>query len=179
MPRGGKQKGHGTLGGRRDYPARSAKQVTRRKRRMADPRVRDALSSRDPVEMLQRSEEEAARLLAKPRQPHEHSDPPVLIGDPPRYACCAARVPAEALLAMEPTPEPVEQPQAVQAAPVPAPEPPLPTEGDGNGRWRLGQARSMLRQGYRLSHVVHTTGWGTRWLDDLATDEDGYGVREQ
>jgi hypothetical protein len=51
----------------------------------------------------------------------------------------------------------------------------LPEEGSGNGDWTLGQARSMMREGYHISHVVGATGWGTKWLAELC-DEDGYGI---
>jgi hypothetical protein len=49
-------------------------------------------------------------------------------------------------------------------------------EGDGNGRWTLGQARSLLRQGYHIRHVVTTTGYGLKWFDDLPLDDYGHGM---
>lgn len=44
----------------------------------------------------------------------------------------------------------------------------------GNGRFTMGQARSMLRQGYHIYHVQRFTGWGERAFDDMKLDGDGY-----
>lgn len=43
----------------------------------------------------------------------------------------------------------------------------------GNGRWTMGQARSLVLDGYRADHVTAYTGWGSYWLRDLV-GADGY-----
>lgn len=37
----------------------------------------------------------------------------------------------------------------------------------------LGQARTLLRQGYHVNRVVAKTGWGRNWFNDII-DETGY-----
>jgi hypothetical protein len=52
----------------------------------------------------------------------------------------------------------------------------IPYDAQGNKGWTLGQARSMVRQGYKVTRVVYMTGWGMKWFEDLPTDDDGYGL---
>lgn len=52
----------------------------------------------------------------------------------------------------------------------------IPYDAQGDKGWSLGQARSMVRQGYKVERVVYMTGWGVKWLEDLPTDPDGYGL---
>lgn len=52
---------------------------------------------------------------------------------------------------------------------------PVPDDATGKDGWRMGQARSMLRAGYHVTHVMRVTGWGLNALDDMPVDQDGYG----
>jgi hypothetical protein len=51
----------------------------------------------------------------------------------------------------------------------------LPKIGKGGKGWTLGQARTMLMQGYTLEAVVRRTGFGTEDFDDIPL-RDGRGV---
>lgn len=53
---------------------------------------------------------------------------------------------------------------------------PVPADATGNGSYTLGQARSMLRAGYHIIHVMKRTGWGLDAFDDMQVDADGYGL---
>lgn len=33
-------------------------------------------------------------------------------------------------------------------------------------QWTLGQARSLIRQGYTVEHVIAVTGWARSWVED-------------
>jgi len=168
-------------GGMRKNPERGAygnkrgkeAQVRRRNGRMQQPRVRVALEEtrEHQARIAQAAEAEAQKVQA--RVAHVHTNPPVFMGDPPRYACCAQLAPKAALNSgsgslATPTKQAKKQ-TAVRKKKG------LPETGDGNGAWTLGQARTMLRQGYLLSHVVTMTGFGTKWFDDMPL-EDGRGV---
>lgn len=39
----------------------------------------------------------------------------------------------------------------------------------GERGWTLAAARQMLRDGYTLERVIQVTGWGSMWLEDLAS----------
>lgn len=67
--------------------------------------------------------------------------------------------------------------RSMRPAPLPAIDvPKVEPKAEGDD-WELGQARSMLRQGYRIDHVIKVTGWGPDWFDDMPMDDDGYGLR--
>lgn len=51
-----------------------------------------------------------------------------------------------------------------------------PEDAEGDGSWTMGQARSMLRQGYHLYRVQQVTGWGAKCFDDMPVDQDGFGL---
>lgn len=86
-------------------------------------------------------------------------------------------------IVLEPELEPVHiAPEApTPVAPVDTPAlallfPDLPWEGDGESR-AIGQARTLLRQGYNIRRVVRQSGVGLKWLDDIPIDEAGFGLQ--
>lgn len=156
-----KNEARGTQSGNKRGKERQAR---RTRIRMQDPRVVDALEKAREHNASLRAV--AGEVFLPGSAPHEHTSSTPTVGDPPRYACCAQLVP-------EPEPEPVRT--VVRKRKVP-----LPYDGDGNGNWSLGQARSMLRQGYTIAHVVKVTGFGTRWFNDMPlVDERGLSLEEQ
>lgn len=147
-------------GGQRGNTRGKEAQKRRRTLRMQDPRVQSA------AEAAKRAREDLARLesLATPAKPKtgEHVHSVVLVGTPPRYACCGA---------LAPIPEPVvEAPAPAQVIKVP--------DAVGTKGWSLLQARLMLRDGYTVEHVVGMTGWGPAHFKGLPLDKEHRGLRD-
>lgn len=55
----------------------------------------------------------------------------------------------------------------------PAPALDLTSMAEGDKGWTLGQARLLYQDGYSVGYVVARTGWGAGWLRDLM-GRDGY-----
>lgn len=53
--------------------------------------------------------------------------------------------------------------QLIDAAKVRAAE---ETAAKRREQWTLGQARSLVRQGYTVEHVIQATGWARSWVED-------------
>lgn len=78
----------------------------------------------------------------------------------------------------EPEPEPAPvveaQPPRRYSQPPAMTHPRSSLDPDAQGTsWTLGQARTLIRQGYHLNKVIAKTGWGRNYLSDLV-DESGY-----
>lgn len=69
-----------------------------------------------------------------------------------------------------PESEPEPEPEPAPVIPIRAPGPDHDAKGD---HYSLGQARTLLRQGYHVAKVVKQTGWGRNWFSDMI-DETGY-----
>lgn len=177
MPRGQKATGYGAAPGRRNTAARSAKQRTRRALREQDPRIKRSR------EEIRQSEEELERLAARP-------------SDGPAPGAAYTGMTPRQIAAVQAAGGQIEPRKAVHPVSQPGPTPDdavertanrvtldalrvalktLPEHGDGGMGWTLGQARSMMREGYHISHVVGATGFDTGQLSDLAR-ADGYGM---
>lgn len=75
----------------------------------------------------------------------------------------------------EPEPEPTPEPVKVRRYQV-APHRPVVQKIDPDAEgtvYTLGQARTMIRQGYHVNKVIARTGWGMNKLSDLV-DQTGY-----
>jgi hypothetical protein len=184
MPRGKKTGGYGAAGGRRNTKSRSAKQVTRRERRQADPRVSMSL------EEARERQAEIEAMVANgdslgPAEGAQYSELTKRILRPDLYA-----VP-------EPEPEPEPEPAPTfpkqdliltddgRVAFRPKPPPPafifnaafkkkaLKAGGSDNAAV-CGTARHMLRKGYRIDNVLAKTGADFYYLEDLPIGRDGY-----
>lgn len=69
-----------------------------------------------------------------------------------------------------PESEPEPEPEPAPIIPIRRPGP----DHDARGAsYSLGQARTLLRQGYHVNKVVKQTGWGRNWFSDMI-DETGY-----
>lgn len=66
-------------------------------------------------------------------------------------------------------PEPEPAPMPVRALSLTPPPPVDPDDAKGT-TWTLGQARTMVRQGYHINKVIARTGWGRNWLADMVDD---------
>lgn len=79
-------------------------------------------------------------------------------------------------------PEQRKAPEEPPEEPAPVEEERRPTRGrlpvfEAEGEsYTLGQARKLVRAGYHVCHVMHLTGYGWKWFNDMALDEDGYGL---
>lgn len=155
MPRSKKQKGWGTLGGGRQHtPARSAKQVSRRQMREETARVQQSM------EEARKAREALERRIAQ-----EAANPTTGRVSGATWAAQQREQEAERLARLAKAPKP-------KHVRLGLPDP----DAQGNGVWTMGQARSMLREGYHRYHVQRVTGWGENWLDDMKVDPDGYGL---
>lgn len=38
---------------------------------------------------------------------------------------------------------------------------------EGKSNWTMGQARSLVYDGYTIAHVIEYTGWGSYWFNDM------------
>jgi hypothetical protein len=195
-------------GGRRNTKARSAKQVTKRARRLADPRVQSALAEaaaeRARIDALVAAGEQsdstgelkpAGRLAKTADSSAKDSEPaitgPVLLcGSTCGHdhdslngptGCCAEHGPYLYFCdgchnrGVDHSQSDMDSAEGARITVSEGKPTALPRDGDGKNDWTLGCARSMLRAGYTLRHVVTTTGWGARWFDDLPL-VDGRGV---
>lgn len=185
--------------GRRNTPARSAKQVTRRINRDNDPRVREA---REQVALEERKLHLLEAHGAEPEGAQYKGQLAAILAAQESVTAVEAEIERE-----EQTPRPsiscpvcgatsynpndiregycalckdwTSPPAPKEEAPrrrKPDPTKDLPMLGDGNGDYSLGTARKMLRDGYNIRHVVTTTGWGLKWFSDGEWDEDGFGI---
>lgn len=74
--------------------------------------------------------------------------------------------------APEPPAEPVQKARRYEGRPL-VPRP-AQIDADAEGTaFTLGQARSLLRQGYHVNKVIAKTGWGRNWFSDMV-DPSGY-----
>jgi len=74
--------------------------------------------------------------------------------------------------APEPPAEPVHRVRRYTSRPLTPRPPQIDADAEGSV-FTLGQARSLLRQGYHVNKVITKTGWGRNWFDDLV-DPSGY-----
>lgn len=159
-PRGGQPRQ------RRHQKAKVDKSVARRRNHDQDGRVKEA---------LERAERD--RLALEARIAREQAEPAIGPAAGALYVQMAKSVPelepaapAETDLA-----EPPEEPEELLPR-LPARVPPEQRGNQVGSAWTRAAARSMLRQRYRLEHVIRLTGWGRSHLEDLPLDAEGYGL---
>src|SRR4051812_3022673 len=70
-------------------------------------------------------------------------------------------------------------PMPVEVHPLLLRFPDLPWEGDGNRPQAIGQARTLLRQGYNIRKVIATYEVGLKWFDDIIIDDMGFGPSDK
>lgn len=160
MPRGTRATGYGAAGGRRNTPARSAKQLTRQHNRQNDPRVKAAMAE------VEEARAEVDALMAENRE-----------GAVAGALYQAARKKLEKAEHRQEYAEKLANDEITLPPPRPKPLR-LPATGDGGKGWTKGQARAMLMQGYTLEAVVRRTGFGTDSFDDIPL-KDGRGVSRE
>jgi len=138
-------------GSRRGIPD---KQVHRKEVRYADGRVVQSM------EEARREQEALERRIA-----HEQQQP--TIGATPGAEYVARRAEEERAAALE----------ADIADHMPKPKVERhryePYEGEPKPGWTVGQARAMIREGYKVTQVMRLSGVGYKWLDDLPLDDEG------
>lgn len=192
----------GGYGSKRDTPAKSAKQVTRRQNRLANGRVKEALeearaaeeaiASMPPVVDEVLAPADGAALGAQYGALTKQALGQVKIKTSPTsawrptgltvgYACpmcastfhdCDTKQRSSRRSCCRHCDE-VGDDVAHQTAPEEKPPPFEPWEGDGRDGYIIGDARRQIMQGYHIQGVARRTGVGAKWLIDLV-NKDGY-----
>lgn len=191
-----------SFGSKRDTPAKSAKQVTRRETRLANGRVRDALAeARAAEEALDQMAPVVDEVLA----PADGAALGAQFGALTKQVLGQIEVKHCATSAWRPTGlmaglscpacgmgfgdcdrkqreskrsccrhcSDVSDDVAHQVHPEEQRHPYEPWEGDPNPGWTIGAARRQLADGYHILAIVNRTGVGAKWLVDLV-GKDGY-----
>jgi hypothetical protein len=184
MPREKKSSGYGAAGGRRNTAARSAKQVTRRQRREAQPRVamslEEAREHQAEIEaMMQRRSDgpavgaqytELTKRALAPQQYDEFEQEDGTIQQVPvipEYPVQDLILTEDGRVAFRPKPPP---PDFIFNA---ATKKKLSARGGSDNASVCGTARHMLRKGYRIDYVMDKTGARFEYLSDLPIARDG------